>query len=201
MRISVPLILCVCLSTLAACQREAAAPETASTPPAEPAVTQPADVAPATAPAATTGSVPEAALTLVTAGVPHPLVADASNHTVYFVEGDMDGSKCTGACRETWPPVLVDTGTPGLSSALTGSVATIERADGGRQLTYNGHPLYRYAGDTGAGRNAGHGVKDKWGLWSALAADGSALAQAATPTAQEKAPAPPTSDETPKPGY
>jgi predicted lipoprotein with Yx(FWY)xxD motif len=199
MRISVPLILCVCLSTLAACQREAAAPETASTPPA----TQPAATPPTTAPvpAATTGSVPEAALTLVTAGVPHPLVADASNKTVYFVEGDMDGSKCTGACRETWPPVLVDTGTPGLSSALTGTVATVDRADGGRQLTYNGHPLYRYAGDTGAGRNAGHGVQDKWGHWSAMAADGSALPQAATPTAQEKSPAPPTAEETPKPGY
>lgn len=185
MRTSVPLILCVALSTLCACQREAAAPETASV--TSPAPTQPADVPPATAPAAptTTGSVPEAVLTLVTAGVAQPYVADASNRALYYVEGDMDGSKCTGVCKETWPPVLVEMASPGTSGALTGAVATVERADGGRQATYNGHPLYRYAGDAASGRTAGNGVQDQWGQWSALAADGSALPKPAAPAKDE----------------
>jgi predicted lipoprotein with Yx(FWY)xxD motif len=184
---------------LVACQREATAPEMDNTAPR--ADTTPTDVPPATAPPATpatTGSVPDAVLTLVTAGVAQPFLADASSRSLYYVDGDKDGSKCTGACRETWPPVLVETGAPSTSGALTGTVATIERADGGRQVTYNGHPLYRYAGDAAAGRTAGHGVQDQWGHWSALAADGSALpkgmpataegAPAATPDAPEAAP-------------
>lgn len=177
MRSHVPLVLCFGLSVLAACQREATTPEMNNAPPRE--ASQPTEMPPAAAPApATTASVPDAALILVTAGVPTPFVADASSRTLYYVEGDTDGSKCTGPCLETWPPVLVETTPPATSGALTGNVATIERSDGGRQITYNGHPLYRYAGDAAVGRTAGHGVQDQWGQWSAMAADGSALPKA-----------------------
>jgi predicted lipoprotein with Yx(FWY)xxD motif len=207
MRTPIPLILCAALATLVACQREATSPEMGNAPARE-KVTDPADVAPATAPAAPAATTPggDAVLTLVTAGVPQPFVADASSRTLYYVEGDMDGSKCTGPCLETWPPLLVETGTPVTSGALTGAVATIERAGGGRQVTYNGHPLYRYAGDAGVGRIAGHGVEDKWGHWYGLAADGSPLPEApgmakdanaakadtGTDGPPEKSPAPPT---------
>ncbi|WP_368563846.1 hypothetical protein [Pseudoxanthomonas sp. UTMC 1351] len=46
---------------------------------------------------------------------------------------------------------------------------------GGRHhLSYNGHPLYRYAGDRGAGRTTGHGVEDKWGNWHLMSIEGNA---------------------------
>src|SRR5690348_6140699 len=43
------------------------------------------------------------------------------------------------------PPV---TGTTAAGQGLPGKVTTITRTDGSHQLTYNGHPLYTYIGDS-----------------------------------------------------
>ena len=99
---------------VAACQREATAPETTSAPTREPstdATTTPS------IPAATTATAPEVGapantLVLFTSGAPRPFLADASNRAVYYVEGDSDGSKCTGPCTDAWPPVLAAQASP-----------------------------------------------------------------------------------------
>ncbi len=65
---------------------------------------------------------------------------------------------CTGACVGTRPPALVAAG-----AHLPAHVATVKRPDDGRlQLTYDGHPLYRYAGDKSDADANGQGVGGQW---------------------------------------
>ena len=107
-----------------------------------------------------------ATLTLVSQGPHAPFLANSAGNALYYVEGDTDGSKCTGPCVQAWPPVTIEsqqpTGAPGLEGA---KIATITRPEGTRQVTFGGHPLYRYAADAGAGTANGDGVKDKFGSW------------------------------------
>src|SRR5690606_32887506 len=88
---------------------------------------------------------------------------------LYFLEGDRDGSKCVDACTVVWMPVAVTAATPSGGPGLDASLVTVvQRPDGSSQVAYNGHPLYRYTADSGAGSGAGHGVEDKWGHWYLL---------------------------------
>lgn len=122
------------------------------------------DPSPATTP--TTGTATAPTLALSTAGAHGAYVTNGGGSALYWVEGDKDGSKCTGPCTQAWPPVTIDdqqpTGAPGLQGA---SISTVPRADGTRQVTFEGHPLYRYAADAGVGQTNGDGVKDKFGSW------------------------------------
>ena len=121
----------------------------------------------------TTGSNP---LVVATEGGPAPYLANSAGSALYTLHGDRDGSKCDAECTRVWPPMTVveavATNTPGLAA---GKIGSIQRADGSLQVTYNGHPLYHYAGDGGAGRTAGHGVSDKWGQWSLVDPEGNLL--------------------------
>ena len=64
---------------------------------------------------------------------------------------------CTGACVGTWPPAL------GAGRPACPARATVKRPDGGKlQLTYDGHPLYRYAGDQSKADANGEGVGGQW---------------------------------------
>ena len=113
---------------------------------------------------------------VATAGGPGPYLTNSAGSALYFMEGDTDGSKCVDACTEAWPPVLVEDVAPTAGPELQGGMlATTTRADGFVQVTYNQHPLYRYAADTGAGRTAGHGVEDQWGHWHLVGPAGDAL--------------------------
>ncbi|WP_447730746.1 COG4315 family predicted lipoprotein [Pseudoxanthomonas suwonensis] len=96
---------------------------------------------------------------------PAPHLVDASGASLYYLEGNVDGTKCDQACEGVWPPVL-GTGTLQVADGAGGSdaVGTLQRADG-TQVTWRGQPLYRYAGDQGARRSAGDGVVDEWGHW------------------------------------
>jgi predicted lipoprotein with Yx(FWY)xxD motif len=58
--------------------------------------------------------------------------------------------KCTGACAKTWPPLTIPHGTmaPKHIAGAMGTFGEVMRPDGTTQITYNGHPLYRFHGDT-----------------------------------------------------
>jgi len=102
-------------------------------------------------------------------------VVDSAGSALYMLEGDEDGSGCTDDCTEVWPPLLVNDVQASIDPATTldaGMLGRIERADGTTQVTYNGHPLYRYAADTGANRTAGHGLQDQWGHWYLVTPEG-----------------------------
>jgi predicted lipoprotein with Yx(FWY)xxD motif len=51
-------------------------------------------------------------------------------------------------------------------------LGTAKRADGTTGVTYDGHPLYTYAGDGAPGQTAGEGLTDYGAPWYALSAAG-----------------------------
>ena len=100
--------------------------------------------------------------------------------TLYELDTESGGQiMCTGACRTAWPPLLLPAGvtaaTPGVG--VTGTLGTITRPDGGRQVTYDGRPLYRYSGDQDPGQANGQGIQ---GVWFAMTPSGPS--EGGTPT-------------------
>ncbi len=87
------------------------------------------------------------------------VIVDAQGRTLYRFTAEAEGLPvCTGACVATWLPALAST-----ASGLPKHVATVRRPDGGGlQLTYDGHPLYRYAGDRSKADVNGEGVGGQW---------------------------------------
>ena len=92
------------------------------------------------------------------------VLANGRGYTLYWYSRDVKGggtSACTGQCLDIWPAV---TGKPAASSGikLNGILGTITRPGGIVQATYNGYPLYTYAGDTRPGETAGNGIGGVW---------------------------------------
>ena len=91
------------------------------------------------------------------------MLTNAKGFTLYsFAPDTPASSKCYGSCAVYWPPV---TGTAAAGQGLPGKVTTITRTGGSHQLTYNGHPLYTYIGDTAPGQARGNNLNLNGGLW------------------------------------
>jgi predicted lipoprotein with Yx(FWY)xxD motif len=91
------------------------------------------------------------------------VLTNAKGFTLYSFAPDTPAtSKCYGSCAVYWPPV---TGTSAAGQGLPGKVTTITRTDGSRQLTYDGHPLYTYIGDSAPGQARGNNLNLNGGLW------------------------------------
>ena len=100
------------------------------------------------------------------------ILVDAQGRTLYlFMKDKNDKSACAGACATAWPPLLTS-GRPkagtGVASKLLGT--TVRRS--GRQVTYDGHPLYTYAGDSRAGQTNGEGSNAFGAAWYVVAPNG-----------------------------
>jgi predicted lipoprotein with Yx(FWY)xxD motif len=91
------------------------------------------------------------------------VLVDANGMTLYYDDQESGGSiVCTGSCASIWPPLLLPAGVsaPKASSGVDASkFGTIDRPDGGTQVTYAGMPLYLFTGDT-AGQATGQGFED-----------------------------------------
>jgi predicted lipoprotein with Yx(FWY)xxD motif len=90
--------------------------------------------------------------------------------TVYAFEADHGTmSACTGACAAAWPPVTTGsvriTVAGGAARSLAGQTT---RPGGVHQLTYAGHPLYTFAGDTSPGATNGQGSEAFGARWDVL---------------------------------
>ena len=104
------------------------------------------------------------------------ILVDSRGRTLYLFQKD-SGTKsaCYGACAQAWPPLRA-TGQPTTGSEADPSlIGTSSRSDGRPQLTYNGHPLYLFSGDTEAGDVDGQGSTAFGGAWFALSATGDAI--------------------------
>lgn len=101
------------------------------------------------------------------------ILVDRSGRTLYQFEKDTPGeSACSAACAMEWPP-LIASGQPMAAGEARGSLlGTTRRADGRRQVTYSGRPLYRYVGDTQPGQTNGQGLRAFGARWSALSPTG-----------------------------
>jgi predicted lipoprotein with Yx(FWY)xxD motif len=91
-------------------------------------------------------------------------LVDEGGRTLYiFTKDTKDTSVCSGDCATSWPPFTVAAGESAKAGAgVSGTLATIARADGGTQVTYDGAPLYYFAGDARAGDTTGQGVGGVW---------------------------------------
>ncbi len=98
------------------------------------------------------------------------VVTDSSGRTLYwFVPDTTTASKCTGSCATYWPPLV---GPVMAGSGVTGTLGTITRPNGATQATYDGHPLYTYAGDSAPGQAKGNGLNASGGLWYEMTVSG-----------------------------
>jgi len=104
------------------------------------------------------------------------ILVDSQARTVYLFKGDVGTrSACSGACAQAWPPLLAH-GRPRIGSGAKGAlIGTVRRSDGTVQVTYNGHPLYRFAQDHKPGDVAGQGVTAFGAQWFTLSAAGNQL--------------------------
>jgi predicted lipoprotein with Yx(FWY)xxD motif len=104
-----------------------------------------------------------------------PVLTDGSGRAVYlWTEDTGDTSACAGACAGAWPPVTTTGMVTAAGSAKASDLGTITRSDGTKQVTYDGHPLYFFAGDSGPGTASGQGSDGfgaKWWLVSPAGSD------------------------------
>jgi predicted lipoprotein with Yx(FWY)xxD motif len=103
------------------------------------------------------------------------ILVNGRGRTLYMFSRDGSGhDRCATipSCPGVWP-ALTSTGTPtagaGVKAALLG---TIVLAHGARQVTYAGHPLYTYLGDSAPGETSYVGVRQFGGRWYALSSGG-----------------------------
>jgi predicted lipoprotein with Yx(FWY)xxD motif len=104
------------------------------------------------------------------------ILVDGKGQTLYLFQADKGtASTCNGACASAWPP-LTTTGKPiagpGASAAKLG---TTKRSDGRTEVTYNGHPLYTFVGDSAPGQTSGQGNQAFGAEWDVLSGAGNKI--------------------------
>jgi predicted lipoprotein with Yx(FWY)xxD motif len=110
------------------------------------------------------------------------VLTDSSGMTLYTFKTDATTpgkSACNSGCSSTWP-ALTASNVPTAVTGASGAFASITRDDGAKQLTYNGQPLYRYAGDKSPGQTNGDGIGGVWFVASVTAQATSAASPAPT---------------------
>lgn len=143
------------------------------------------------APAAGSGSSGGSGTVISTAsGKDGTYLTGANGKAVYLWVADTSNkSTCSGACAAAWPPVTTKGSPTASGSAVAGDLGTTQRSGGTEQVTYDGHPLYYYAGDSGAGQITGQGSTQFGSPWWLVAPNGSAIktpAGAAAPSTAAK---------------
>jgi predicted lipoprotein with Yx(FWY)xxD motif len=159
---------------VAACGSAAASTSSPSSSPSSPAS------------ASTTGTV-----ITTKAGSAGAFLTNASGRTVYLWAKDgMNKSDCSGACAAAWPPVPATGTLTATGGAKASDLGTITRSDGTKQVTYDGHPLYYFVGDSGPGQTAGQGSDAFGAKWWLVAPSGAQITGTDTAAAAAAAPAP-----------
>jgi predicted lipoprotein with Yx(FWY)xxD motif len=131
----------------------------------------PATASPAASPSTTAATI--AVATNATLGM---ILVDGNGMTIYlFVADTGKTSTCYGSCAQYWPPVLT-TGAPKAGAGATASLlGTTTRTDGTVEVTYAGHPLYRFLQDKKPGDTTGQGLNLSGGLWYVMSPAGVAM--------------------------
>jgi predicted lipoprotein with Yx(FWY)xxD motif len=115
------------------------------------------------------------------------VLTTTKGRTLYSLSVEKNGKFiCTASCLSVWHPLMVPMGVHPTGPVKLG---TVERPEGGTQVTYKGRPLYRFGGDTKAGQANGEGIKDV-GTWHAASAPQKAAEPAPQPQPQPESPYP-----------
>ena len=151
---------------------------------------------PSSAPAAGSSASASTTGTVITtqAGSAGAFLTAGSGRAVYLWAKDgMNMSACSGACAAAWPPVAVSLPVAGTGGAKASDLGTITRSDGTKQVTYDGHPLYYFVGDSAAGQANGQGSDNFGAKWWLVASSGAKITASGT-AAAANAPAPASSN-------
>jgi predicted lipoprotein with Yx(FWY)xxD motif len=105
------------------------------------------------------------------------LLVSSQGRTLYLFSKDSGTkSNCSGACAVNWPPLRAK-GKPTVGNGAKASiVSTSARSDGTPQITYNGHPLYLFKGDSKPGDTNDEGLTAFGGSWFAVSPAGNQIA-------------------------
>src|SRR5437588_1509690 len=142
------LVISACGSGTTATTAPSAAPQTpVSTPSAAPATATP-----------TTATAAGATLAVGHTSL-GSFIVDSRGRSLYLFEADKGTkSTCYGDCATNWPPLVTSGGVAVSGGASMSLVGTTKRTDGTTEVTYNGHPLYYFVGDSKRGDTNGEGV-------------------------------------------
>jgi predicted lipoprotein with Yx(FWY)xxD motif len=91
-------------------------------------------------------------------------LVNQSGFALYYFSDDSDAngaSTCVDDCAAIWPPFYARVISLPDSLRIV-DFATITRADGSKQTTFKGWPLYLYSRDSAAGDIFGNGQKGLW---------------------------------------
>jgi len=101
------------------------------------------------------------------------IIVSSAGLTLYDFHKDKGGkSSCYGACASAWPPLLTAGAPKAEDGAMANQLGTTKRKDGTVQVTYNGWPLYTYAGDQAPGEANGNDIDQFGAEWYALQPSG-----------------------------
>ena len=101
-----------------------------------------------------------------------------AGRTLYMFEKDKRGrSFCAGAFASYWPPLLAHAKPTAGRGAKQVLLGVTRRADGTKQVTYAGHPLYRFVRDTMPGQTNGQDLHAFGAGWHVLSPAGKKVAK------------------------
>jgi predicted lipoprotein with Yx(FWY)xxD motif len=104
------------------------------------------------------------------------ILVDAHGKTLYMWAHDKgQKSTCYGECAQYWPPLLTSGKPLAAAGARAALLGQTRRSNGKIQVTYKGHPLYRFVQDTRAGQTKGEGLTGFGGRWDPVSAAGNAV--------------------------
>ncbi len=90
------------------------------------------------------------------------VLKNAKGLTLYYFTPDTAATiACSGGCATAWPPLIATSDSPSSNPSLPGQLSVVNGANG-KQVAYNGHPLYTYSKDGDSGDAYGQGIGGKW---------------------------------------
>jgi predicted lipoprotein with Yx(FWY)xxD motif len=116
-----------------------------------------------------------------------PVVVNPQGRTLYHLSPETSRHLLCKSkeCLSNWPPLTVKSAKTKLKdgSGVSGKLGLLHRSNGTFQVTLNGLPLYRYAGDSAKGDVNGEGIESFGGTWHAVkASSGASTAPTTTGT-------------------
>jgi predicted lipoprotein with Yx(FWY)xxD motif len=94
------------------------------------------------------------------------ILFDSRGFALYAFTADPRGrSVCSGACATAWPPYILKGALRAPAGVDASLLGTTRRADGRRQVTFGGRPLYYYVNDRNPGDVFCQNVREFGGLW------------------------------------
>ena len=117
-------------------------------------------------------------------------LVDGNGRTLYLFEGDRANiSTLSSAGAAVWPRFVSSGAVKAANGVQAALIGTTTSPTGVKQVTYQGHPLYYYVGDSNPGSTRGQGLNEFGALWYVLGPSGNAITSA--PSTSAPAPAAP----------